>query len=105
MNEFEPIKKSSDQIEIVDQSQVKRHRDHLGTVKLQRGQRLYELNLDTLDIMPVLIKDLSVDIGGSLHRDYTVKENHLYVVALNRRNAERKFIMMARNIKKMCSGQ
>jgi hypothetical protein len=102
MEQFENIV-SPDQIEIVAQSQVKKRKEHLGKLRLHKGQNLYELNLATLDITIPAIKDVGLRLDGSVKKEYLIKENHLYVVALNQANAERKFLNMARKIKESCS--
>jgi hypothetical protein len=107
MSELDKIRRETDVIEIVHQSQVKKRKEHIGRMHVYPGQKLWELNLSTLQVTQVVFKDISVDIDGCLVKDYESKDGYfpVPVVALNRRNAERKFIVLAGKIAKSANEQ
>lgn len=77
---------------------AKRGRQHLGRVIIKPGQKLWQLNLATLDISPVEYDVTAVNLDGSISSQVVTKENHMYCVAINKKNAERKFILMCNKV-------
>lgn len=96
MNEFDILLKP-DVVKTVE-SEARREKKYLGTVRLYKGQKLWELDLVTKDVKEVVITTATVNMEGVPVKDYVTKEGCLYAVALNRANAERKFIMQAREL-------
>lgn len=104
MNEFDQIARP-DKIEIVDQKQVKKFRDYLGSITLFKGQSLWELNMKTFEINVLTEFDAALALDGSVRKEYTVKEDHMYVVAKSRQQAELEFIKKARRIAKRLNSE
>lgn len=86
---FDPEK-----VVIESQKEQKKGLKHIGKLRLQPGQKVYELNTVTQMIHVVDLSEAVVDIKGAIHRKVVLKENCLYVPAINLKNAEKKFIKM-----------
>ncbi len=98
MNEFDELIKE-DKISIVKQKEIKKETNFLGSLILHKGQKLWELDLQTLDISIVNKTENIVDIKGIIHRKYIVKDNCWYAIAINKQNAQRKFLQKLRRFK------
>lgn len=96
MHNLEKIQRPDHMMEIT--RQVKKHRLHLGRVKIHPGQTLWEVDIATLKISPVTYDVTAINLDGSINSEVVTKENHLYCVAINERNAVRKFILMCNKI-------
>jgi hypothetical protein len=81
-----------EQVVISSSQKEQKKTKFLGQIRPQRGQRIYELNVKSLDIIDVTPQGTDVDISGKVNRKLQVREGHIYCVALNEKNAERKFI-------------
>src|SRR5690348_16249236 len=97
MNESFKIQRP-DQIVNIRQKDIKKQTVHLGRVKVRPGQSLWELNISTLEVVPVKYDVTAVGIDGSINSQVITKEDHLYCVAINKKNAVRKFILMCNKI-------
>lgn len=98
MKELNEKKIDHNQIQI--QGEIKKNLALHTSVKIHRGQKVWELDLDTRKISEAEITEvaygLSKDAAGQnmIHKKVIHKPNHLYTVAINKKNAERKFIDM-----------
>jgi hypothetical protein len=81
-------------IQTVSQAEQKKKVEHVGRIKLYKGQKLYELDLKQKLIFIPTMTEEAVDITGAVRKKYVVREGCLYVTAINLKNAERKFIKM-----------
>jgi hypothetical protein len=82
----------SDRVKMHAEKQVEKQRRYLGTIKRQPGQIVWELNLDTGKMNPAVYDQSAVNMKGSIRHTLVTKENCLYEVAINRKNAGRKFM-------------
>ena len=90
----------------VRQYDIRKKKEHIGRIKIHPGQTLYQLNLATQEIEPVKYDVTAVNLDGSINSEVLTKDDHLYCVAINRKNATRKFILMCKGItKKAISGK
>lgn len=82
--------KHKDIIEIVDQSQIEKQKQLLGSVRLKRGHKLFEVNINTQEITEAQYDTQEyaegTDRNISKRKSLTVKENCIYVGALNKKN-------------------
>jgi len=83
---------------LINQKEVKKSINYLGSLKPHKGQKLFELNIETSEVKPVEYKETEVLISGDVRKKYVIKPNHWYAVALNKVNAERKFLNRLKNI-------
>lgn len=83
-----------DKVEIVDQRQIKKQHKHLGNFRLQPGQKVWELNGKTRMIREVTEFQTAATIKGGVYKKFVTKEDCLYAIALNLKNAERHFLKM-----------
>jgi hypothetical protein len=90
-----------DKIKIVKQAEVKKQQQFIGKVRLAKGLTLYQMNCKTGNISKVQYDDAVVKIenvkANKTKRVLKVKylPGHLYVQALNDKNAKRKFTKIA----------
>lgn len=75
---------------------------YLATLRPKPGQKLFRLNLDTAEIdAPGLETSVSFSVSGGKPKKESklqVEKNCLYCVALNKKNAEKKFIKMLESL-------
>lgn len=83
-----------DQVVITDQKEIEQR--FLGTINPQKGQSLFELCIDTYLIRKVEPESV-ITIKGSIKRKFHIRKNCHYTVALNIKNAEKKFLKMFDN--------
>jgi len=90
---------SKDQVVIVDQKQeAEKKLKHLGTIQPHKGHSVYELNIETGEIVLAKYKTASINFRtGEGKKVIVVKENHLYTTSLNMKNAKRRFLKMINN--------
>jgi len=85
-------------IEIQAQKQIDKKKLFIGNMSIRPGMKCYEMNFKTGEISEA--KYDSVDIvvtGGAINkisRKIITKENCLYCVAINKNNAEKKFLKL-----------
>lgn len=85
---------TSEKIVLQKQNEAKREKQFIGSLKIYKGQRLWELNFLTSDIIPVELKNSVLNLDGSVKINYTIKDKCWYCVAVNLKNAKRKFLQM-----------
>lgn len=93
MKELQP--KVTDQTEIHAQAEKRKELKKIGSIRLQRGQKLYELNTADNTIREAEYESISkIGENGKVttERKLHVKEGHLYAAAINPRNADKKFV-------------
>lgn len=86
-----------DNITVSVEKQYPKQQKHLGSINLHRGLSLFELNLKTKLIALAEfanVDSIITDGTPAVHKKVLTKEGCLYAVALNRKNAERKFAVM-----------
>lgn len=102
MKELEP--KRFDKIEIT--RDVRSSEVYLGSVRLQPGQVYWELDLKTMKINVAELSDARIELRSEVDlvgnktgkllkvpvRDLKSKNNCMYVIAINAKNAHRKFL-------------
>lgn len=93
MQEFES-RIVPDKISITNQKEVNKEVKFLGKIRPHPGQKLWELNLKTGWIQEIVVDDVTVNLKGGVSKKFMVKENCMYTVAINIKNANRKFIKM-----------
>lgn len=74
------------------QKPVKKTKKFLGTIHPHKGQFLWKLNLETMQITKVEYDQVNVKMNGEVHKKLEVEDGHLYALAINGKNAKRKFI-------------
>lgn len=90
MKELQNIQ--SDKTELHAVKPIKKELKHLGEVRLQKGQRMWEMDLVTRIIKEAEYEDVVAEyVGGGVRRKLITKENHLYAPAINAKNADKKF--------------
>ncbi len=89
--------KNKDSVSVVSQNEAYKNVKFLGRIQLKKGQTLYEINYNTGEVKEAEFmndKTFFADLQKSLNprqKKLIVKENCIYVLALNRKNAIRKF--------------
>lgn len=83
-----------EKIAVVAAAEQKKTQQHIGKVRLHKGQQLYELDLQQQLIFIPKVEAAAVDIHGQVRKKYVVREGCLYTTAINVKNAERKFLKM-----------
>lgn len=90
-----------EQTEVHALKQIKREVRHIGTLRPQRGQKVWEMDLTTRILKEAEYdKGSAVDFSKAIKGDLSVrgklitKENHIYCVAINARNADKQFFKM-----------
>lgn len=83
-----------DKVEIVNQCEVQKQHKFLGKVRMQPGQKLWELNLKIRIIRQCTEFQTAATIKGGVHKKFVTNENCVYAIALNLKNAERHFLKM-----------
>lgn len=64
----------------------------VGTIKPQKGHTCFEFNLSTGEIKPAIIQEVNSTLKGAVRKKVMVNENCIYTSALNKLNAQRKFL-------------
>jgi hypothetical protein len=79
-------------IEVVSQTQFKKHLNFLGSISPQRGHTLYEYNWETNSIKEAEFrKEVELNfIDDIVNKSILVSPNCTYVSALNKKNALKK---------------
>lgn len=91
---------SSDQIKVHASKQIEKQKLFLGKLKRHPGQTVYELNVETGKISPVVFDQTKILLNGEVHHEIIHKEDSLYTVAINVENAKRKFRKQIENLLK-----
>lgn len=81
-------------ITVANQKEVNKEIKLLGSLKMQRGQSLWKLNLKTKMIYQVKPEDATLTMKGGVRKKVVLEDDCIYAVAINVKNAERKFIKM-----------
>lgn len=82
-----------DKISISQQKEVRKEVKFIGKLKMQRGQKVWQLDLQTRLITIANVESVS-NIKGDIKRKLVVKEGCWYAPAINLKNAEKKFLKM-----------
>ena len=70
----------------------------IGSVRLRKGQKLWEYCIKTGDMEEIEIETISIKYENAEKEDYshakraTAREGHLYAVAINKKNALKKIL-------------
>jgi hypothetical protein len=88
-----------DKTEIHARKQEGRQKQYIRSLRLQRGQKVWELDMATQQIKEAEYEKAAVNFAlaadgtpSVMHHQLIVRENCLYEVALNANNARRKFL-------------
>lgn len=93
MQEFDQLI-APDKITVADQKEAKKETRHLGKIRFQKGQKFWELNVKTGWIQEIVFDNATINLKGAVSKRFMVKEDCIYTVALNLKNANKKFIKM-----------
>lgn len=89
--------KTGDKIEIVDQKQQKSQLKLLKSIKPHQGHKCWELNTETGEVKEAEFKEENVDFISAenkkiaLRKKIITKDGYIYLPALNKKNAIKKF--------------
>lgn len=90
MKEVENL--ASDKTELHAPKPIHKATQFIGSLNPHRGQYVWEMNLDTRVIEMAQFKEASFDVeANTVRKKLIVKENCLYAVAINAKNADKKF--------------
>mgnify|MGYP003387099222 CR=1 FL=1 len=85
--------------QIVAENSINKQEVYLGSIRRFKGQKTFEMNLNTGEIKETVFEKAALDINNKrVQFKINQKPNYLYCNALNLKNAERKFKKML-NIK------
>ena len=81
-----------DQVEIVDQTNIEKKKQFVGTLKMSPNHVCWEYNVNTNELKHAKFHDSQFDLhtGKPIHRKVMVSDECLYLSALNRKNAIKK---------------
>lgn len=90
-------KKKKDKVEIAAKKEIEKFDKFRGSIKLCKGHILFEVNIKTLEIEPAEIENtVSVKYDKQrmpvYHKKAKMKQDCIYISALNIKNVERKLI-------------
>lgn len=94
MKELE--QKTKEDIEIIQQQQIKKQLKHIGSIQPHSGHTCFEYNTKTGELIPAKFKEEAVNFEDaakgivSMKRKIIIKEDCIYVTALNKKNAIKK---------------
>jgi len=95
---IEQFKTDKDKLVISAEIPNKRGIEYIGTLKPQKGHTLFEMNVVTQEIVIAKFEDIVIDFNSALKGNYSKKQkviinpNCIYVTALNKKNAAKKFL-------------
>lgn len=82
-----------DIIAISNQSEAKKELKFIGKLKIQKGQKVWELNVQTKMIRIADVESVA-NMKGEIKRKLVIIPSCLYAPAINLKNAEKKFLKM-----------
>ena len=88
MKDFDKVDK--DEVKIVSQKQIEKKREFLGSVRPRPNQRCFEINRATGEANEAKYK-ISATFGNGTKKEIDIQPNCVYVVALNKANALKKY--------------
>lgn len=88
-----------DQVTIVEERQIKKENQLMGSMRLQPGQTCWQLNLETFEVTTAIYKNSEMYYEKNergvtvpvIKKSIQMKEKHMYEVAINKKNAQKKF--------------
>lgn len=89
-----PVK---EEIEIVAQKEIEKQQKLIGHMRPYKGQKVFEVNCSTGAIKEAEFTTVDVDFNKAIKKDFSPRkkiianENCIYIVALNKANALKKF--------------
>lgn len=95
MKELENYSKVSKEIKAV--KPIQKQTELIDTLLPQKGHKCFEINRSTGEINEAVFKTedvvfrMSTVLHGSVQKKLVVKENHVYITALNKQNALKKY--------------
>lgn len=93
-----------DKVQIVDQKQIEKKLTYIGSTKIRRGHTLFEINYKEMTIVKAeFVSEIVMGTNRSTtkKKKVNVKPNCIYIGALNKDNAVKKFF---NEIKKVSNG-
>lgn len=88
MKDFDKVEK--DEVKIVTQKQIEKKKVFLGSVRLRLGHTCFEINRETIEVKAAEFKT-SAEFGKAVRKEIVVTPGCVYVIALNKKNALKKF--------------
>lgn len=94
--EFQPKKKDELSVHQNAETQKKKQSNFVGSLNIHKGQKCFELNIKTGDIKLAEYDNQTINYPtskqtSSIHRKLTLNDECIYVVAINLKNAKKKF--------------
>jgi len=83
--------KNQDKQEVKAVAPIRKSTTLMRKLRPQRGQICFELDMNTGVVQPAEIKSQSVNLSGKVSKDIVVRKGCLYILAINKKNAFRKF--------------
>ena len=100
MKEIQPLHKEKDPIVNVAQKEIEKQEKFIGKIKVIKGLKMYKMSTETGKISLVEFEEAIVDYKNpekTVHK-MIQEPRHLYLQALNDKNAKRKFTKMVKKI-------
>lgn len=98
MKELENI--TADKTKVSEERPVRKEKKFLGSMKKHPGHKLYQLELSNGEITLAQFEQSEYHIGGGTHHKLLFKDGFIYTTALNKKNAEKKFIKIVKSVAK-----
>lgn len=92
MKELEPQIK--DKLNLSGQHAHLKQQKFVGSFKYYKGMKVWEMDMVKVEIKPAEYNQSTVGLDGEIKHTIIQKDNCVYVSALNKKNAERKFKKM-----------
>jgi hypothetical protein len=86
------------EVAITKQAEQKKQVKLLGSLRPQPGQQFYQLDISTAQITLAEFDSTSTDLYGKVHKKLILKDGCMYVCAINKTVAEKKFKRMITQI-------
>lgn len=91
MNQFNPIVKVQDKMEVSAEKPVEKKEVYQGSMRVHPGQKCFEYNFETHQIKEAEYEKVALDFGQTqVSKKLLMKKNCGYAVALNKKNAMKK---------------
>lgn len=84
--------KPKDKIEIAVKKKQQIEHQLLGKVRPRNGHKVFEINIETLEVNEAKFSPVTALVFGVVkNKEIIIKKNHVYISALNKKNALKKF--------------
>lgn len=89
MKELESYSKVTSEVKAT--KPIQKQKELLGSLHPHKGHKCFEINTITQEVEEVTYKDIVYEFNRGVRKEINVKENHVYITALNRENAIKKY--------------